>query len=478
MGVKSWLFGSTEERAGSYDTSLAFNDFVSLLSSFQYAGHIYTLPGTQQEEPTGQFGSMVGAAYKSNGVVFACMLTRMLLFSEARFQFRQLQSGRPGKLFGTGELGILENPWPGGTTGDLLSKAMQHADIAGNAFIARPSADRLVLLRPDWVDIVVGSPSDGKVGAWDVAAEAVGYVYHPGGKNSGKDPVMFLADEVAHFAPIPDPQAMFRGMSWLTPIIREIMADKAMTDHRLALFQNGATVNAAVKMDVDDVEKMRTWIEMFKRQHEGAANSYKTLFLGAGMDYVPVGADMMQTDFKQVQGAGETRIAAAAGVPPVIVGLSEGLQAATYSNYGQARRRFADGTMSPLWRNMAGSLARIINVPSGAELWYDARDIPFLKEDQKDAAEIQGREAATIQALVTAGYEPDSVVAAVVAGDFNLLVHTGLYSVQLQPPITAADAAAALNPGKPQPAIPAKTGMNGNRRMIGELLAALPKQEG
>jgi phage portal protein BeeE len=53
------------------------------------------------------------------------------------------------------------------------------------------------------------------------------------------------------------------------------------------------------------------------------------------------------------QGAGETRIAAAAGVPPVIVGLSEGLQAATYSNYSQARRRFADGTMRPLWRNAA-----------------------------------------------------------------------------------------------------------------------------
>jgi hypothetical protein len=63
---------------------------------------------------------------------------------------------------------------------------------------------------------------------------------------------------------------------------------------------------------------------------------------------------MKQIDFKVTQGHGETRIAAAAGVPPIIVGLSEGLEAATYSNYGQARRRFADVTMRPLWRERGG----------------------------------------------------------------------------------------------------------------------------
>jgi hypothetical protein len=37
---------------------------------------------------------------------------------------------------------------------------------------------------------------------------------------------------VAHFAPIIDPLADFRGMSWLTPILREIQADQAMTRHQ------------------------------------------------------------------------------------------------------------------------------------------------------------------------------------------------------------------------------------------------------
>jgi hypothetical protein len=45
--------------------------------------------------------------------------------------------------------------------------------------------------------------------------------------------------------------------------------------------------------------------------------------------------------------------------------------------------------MRPLWRNVAGSLANIVAVPPSAELWYDDRDIPFLQEDQQDAAVIQ-----------------------------------------------------------------------------------------
>jgi hypothetical protein len=133
-------------------------------------------------------------------------------------------------------------------------------------------------------------------------------------------------------------------------------------------------------------------------------------------------------------------------VPPVIVGLSEGLQAATYSNYGQARRRFADGTMHPLWQNAAGSLVPIVPAPpsdgrSAARLWYDARDVAFLREDRMDAANIQGRQATTIRTLVDAGYEPDAVVAAVQAEDYTLLKgrHTGLFSVQLQPPGTTGN---------------------------------------
>jgi phage portal protein BeeE len=261
----------------------------------------------------------------------------------------------------------------------------------------------------------------------------------------------FLPENVAHFAPIPDPEARFRGMSWLTPVIREIVADRAATDFKARFFENGATPNMVVKFDLDSVEKMRPWIDLFRESHEGAVNAYKTLFIGAGTDATVVGANLQEMDFKMTQGAGETRIAAAAGVPPVIVGLSEGLQAATYSNYSQARRRLSDGTMRPLWGSMAGSMANLVTVPPGAVLSYDGRDVPALKEDIQDKAKEMQEKATAANQLVSAGYDPDSIVQALESGDFSLLTHTGMTSVQLMPPGKDTVANPGVDKVSPQP---------------------------
>jgi hypothetical protein len=53
------------------------------------------------------------------------MLVRMLLFSEARFQFRQIRNGRPGDLFGTRSSSCSRRRGSNGTTGDLLTRMMQ-----------------------------------------------------------------------------------------------------------------------------------------------------------------------------------------------------------------------------------------------------------------------------------------------------------------------------------------------------------------
>jgi hypothetical protein len=411
--------------------------------------------------------------------LFACMDVRAKLFSEASFKFRQIRDGRPGKLFGTGELDRLEHPWPGGTTCDLLNRIVQLVDLAGNAFILRRPKG-VALLRPDWVDIISGS-EDPDGDAWDPSAKVIGYLFHVGGRRSGRQPLAFLPEEVAHYAPIPDPEARFRGMSWLTPVIREVMADKAATDHKAAFFQNAATPNLLVKFDLDSVAKMQPWIELFKEGHEGSLNAYKTLFAGAGTDVTPLGLDFQQMEFKVTQGAGETRIAAAAGTPPVIVGLSEGLQAATYSNYSQARRRFADGTMRPLWRNLCGSLAQIVNVPPNSELWYDDRDIPALKEDIQDKAKEMQEQATAANMMVSAGFDADSIIAWLDSGDPSNLTHTGLVSVQLQPPGKDNVAAPGVDKVDPQPALPAPAAANGNRnghdseiveRLLRQLVAA------
>jgi hypothetical protein len=417
---------------------LSFDQWLSWMS-FQGKHYPFmpalSISGDPREEPEPTFEGYIQGAYRTNGVVFACMLARLALFSEARFQWRQLESGRPGDLFGSPELAILERPWPNGTTGDLLARAIQDADLAGNFYAVR-RRNTIKRMRPDWVTIVLGSEMDVEQPGFALDAEVIGYIYKPGGPRGTADPVILLAEEVCHFAPISDPAARFRGMSWLTPVIRDIMADQAATDHKLTYFEKGATPNLAVSLDASvGAEAFKSFVDAFKERHGDLEDAYRTIFLGGGADVKVVGSDMQQISFKETQGGGETRIAAAAGVPPVIVGLSEGLEAATYSNYGQARRRFADLTMRPLWRNFAGSMQTIVPPPRrGAELWYDDRDIPFLQEDVKDSAEIIEVHSRAIRNLTDGGYTPESVVEAVVSGDLRRLDHTGLLSVQMREP--------------------------------------------
>jgi phage portal protein BeeE len=417
------------------DRPLSFEEYQSY---FTFGGLAYqfqlnqTIQG-EREEIGENFLGYIHGAYRSNSIVYACARVRELLFSEARFQFRRMNQGRPGPLFGSPELARLERPWPGGTTGDLLMRAIQDADLGGNFFAVR-QGDGIKRMRPDWVTIVLGSMTDGEVEAGDLEAEVIGYLYHPGGRSSGREPVPLLREQVAHWAPSPDPLASYRGMSWLTPALRDILGDKVMTEHRLKFFENGATPNMIVNTGIQDANKFKSWVERFRREHESVDNAYKTLFLAAGADATVVGSHFKQIDFKVVQGAGETRIAADAGVPPVIVGLSEGLDAATYSNYSQARRRLSDGTMRPLWRMMAGALSNIIEVPTGAELWYDDRDIMFLQEDMKDKADVQERQSRALKSLTDAGYTPDSARDAIIADDLSLLKHSGFVSAQLKKP--------------------------------------------
>jgi phage portal protein BeeE len=390
------------------------------------------------------FVSYVQEAYQRNGVVFAVCLARMMLFSEAEFAW---QDRTNGKLFGNQDLGILESPWPAGTSGGLISRVEQDGSLAGNNYTRNIDDHRLERLRPDRV-IIVSALNNDRAGR--PYRELAGYAYDRNGV--GQYDEIYLPNEVAHYAPIPDPCAEFRGMSWLTPIVREIEADQGLTEHKLTYLKHGATPNIVVVYDrVLKPEQIDSIENRIDAKHGGSYNAGKTLVLDQGADPTIAGNSLEQMIFVTVQAAGENRIATAGGVPGIVVGLKEGLSAATYSNYAQAMRRFADLTARPFWREMCGSLAPITKEPPNARLWFNTRGIAALQAGEKERAEVAQLKAQTAQAWIMAGYEPDSVTAAIAAEDETLLVHTGriptsLYNDQAAPPAPATQP--ALNGAK------------------------------
>ncbi len=393
-----------------------------------------TLTGDREEIGTG-FQGLAAGAFGRNSVVFSCIALRMDVFSEIEFTW---QRHTDKTLFGTTDLLPLEQPWPGATTGDLLSRMELMDSLAGNAFAYRKRGQDVIrVLRPDWTTIVLGTRDPGvtELVNGDPRVEVVGYSYKPGGPGSDVEPIVMLPSEVAHYYSRPDPLASWRGMSWLTPLIREVEGDSAAMAHKLNFYRNGATANLVVTLGDIDPDEFQKWVAMFREDHEGTLNAYKTLFFAAGADAKVVGADLKQLDFTDTQGHGEVRIAAAARTPAILVGLTKGLDSATYSNATQARRWFADSAMRPSWRRVSGSLARIVPPPGGSRLWYDPSLVAALQDEQKDRAAVTVGQSTSVALLVREGWKPDAAVKAVAANDLSLLTgqHTGMVSVQLHP---------------------------------------------
>lgn len=462
MGFLERITAATREpeTRSSIDTWLS--DYL-IPSTFGYNGNVYgygglgslgyglsqTLAGNKAQQYSADLPGHI-AALQSSPPAFAAQMVRALVLSQARFTFRSLPSGRnPRKLFGTRELSVLEKPWTNGTTGELIGRMEWHAGPAGNAYVTNWSPGRLRVLRPDWVAVVYGSQLEPDDPSLALDGKILGYVYRNGGlygsDNSAELRVIF-PDQMSHWTPIPDPLNAGLGMSWLTPAIRDIQGDVLASQHKIMFFENGATPSMVVKGltgpngQIPTKAQFDEIVDMLESRHKGVRNAYRSLYLTAGADATVVGANLQQMDFSSVQGRGETRLSVLSRVPAPLLGISEGLAGSSLNagNFGMARRMFADTWVYPTLQDLAAALSPLVRVPADAELWFDPADMPILREDAKDAADIEQVKASTIVSLATGGFTRKSAIAAVTAQDMTLLEEDPNWvSVQLQQSGTA-----------------------------------------
>lgn len=376
----------------------------------------------RREESVQNLVAAATQAYETNGVVFACMLVRMMMLAEASFKFRRLSDK---SLFGNKDLSLLEYPWPGTTAGELWARMEQGNSLDGNAFVARVENDELLILPPKEVVIVsemVTSSSGIRY------KRPLGYDWDPQrfpGNTDKSQAQFFTADEVAHWSPVPDPRANFRGMSWITPVLREISSDTAMTSYKTQYMDHGHPITA-IKYDrplsADTINALMSRIEA---KVGGVGNAWKPLIFDQGADPV-LSKGLDQLDFRNIQAGGELRICAAAGVSPILIGLRN---AEAGESYQSAMRQLADMHMRPLWRSACASLQKLVNTPGGAQLWYDTSDIAALQAAETEKAQVTQVSAAAMLTFVQAGFTRDSVISAVTSGDL-----TQLQEAPLAPP--------------------------------------------
>jgi phage portal protein BeeE len=360
-------------------------------------------------------------ALAGNGIVFACIAARMSLFSEARLVW---QSTADKHVYTDQDLALFQYPWPNATTGELLARLEQDVSTAGNCYLRKVNpADGgdplLVQMRPDCVTIVSEEKRDD---AGRIYKMPVGYSEDlvPLGITD-RDPQFYSTDEVAHYSPFPDPMAFFRGMSWLTPVLREVGADNGLTEYKTAHVARGAmpgmVVKYSQKLSQPVVDRLK---KRFEAMYSGAGNAGRTLVLDEGADVTVAGSTLEQLQYTAVQAAGETRILAAAMVPTEVIGV-EGPRSAS-GNYELAIRRFADLWARPHWRSACAALQHLVpGVVVPTRLWYDVSDIAALREGELARSQATLVRAQAVAAFVAAGYTRQSAIAAAESGDLSQL---------------------------------------------------------
>ncbi len=120
-------------------------------------------------------------AYEKVGAVGAVIAVRLHVYSEITFCWQVSKLNGPRNLFGTTELELLETPWEGASTPDLLNVMELDSSLAGNCYLVRErmtvrNGDRLTRLDPTKVKILtedVGEPLNGR----PYGKYLVGYAY-------------------------------------------------------------------------------------------------------------------------------------------------------------------------------------------------------------------------------------------------------------------------------------------------------------
>lgn len=407
---------------------------LSLDQYMTFLGNRYALGGSVGSNPAADFVGYVRDVGERNGLVYAAVTARAHLISQLRFVWRDSVTG---ELDRRRNLEILNRPGTM-TRPELLYLAEEDRSYSGTFYGWRNGAE-IHRLRPDWVKVVLGSdmgPVGDEKGWVPPDARIVGFTYQNPTQPNGKVQA-FAPGEIIQWKAEPHPIEWWRGQSWVTSVTDEIRNDGQVTDHTSKFFRNAGTPNLIFTMDPSlSADQVEEYAELVNAQTQGAANAYKNLYLGGGASVDVVGAKEAALSTKEIQGGYESRIASAARVPAVILGIREGMDGSALNsgNYAQTRRLWADGWFTPSSQSLCASFERVVRPNAGSELWYDASEVLFLQEDAKDAAEIMATSLQAARAGVEAGYDPDSVTLAIATGDITKLTHTGVFSVQLQPP--------------------------------------------
>jgi len=259
---------------------------------------------------------------------------------------------------------------------DLIEQTATYLNLTGNAFwgIERDERDRVAelwCLRPDRVRI---KP--------DRKRYIAGYVYEVAGRR-----VTYDTRDMVHIKYV-SPADDYYGMGPLRAAMHGIVLEYYGTTYNKAMLRHHGMPVAVLKTKEPFVPReeqdriRRDW----QRLHGGPDKAGKIAILTNDVELTPIGLSPDELQWVQTRKMTREEIAAVFGVPPIMMGLYEGVN---YATAQQQEKMFWSATVKPALEKIAAALNERLapQIDPGLRVRFDLSGVEPLQADKQKETE-------------------------------------------------------------------------------------------
>lgn len=241
------------------------------------------------------------------------------------------------------------------------------------------------------------------IGLWPLRPDRVGPVYSndtSAGKQvisgwsyliPGTSEYVWVPRQDIFFLNLPDPAGdsggMVEGLGPLQVLAAEVGADNEATRFVGAMLANYGTPGMVIHTKASlSTQAQVDQIKAAARQEFGGMKRGSPGVLDADTSITPLGFNLQQLEFPALRDVAESRVAAAYGVPAVLVGLHVGMKTGqAYASLQAQREYFAETTCENYWRRIEEGYGRDVAADFGEQIvtTYDRRKVKALQVHQQ-----------------------------------------------------------------------------------------------
>lgn len=281
---------------------------------------------------------LIRKGYQKNPIVFACITAISRVYSEARYVVRNYNSQEI--MWEHPIQKVLESPHEDFPPAKLMQFMASYSCIGGNCYLhaQREASTGAVIGLFPYSDLHITPISDDKK-----------LISHYELNIQGQPPKKIDKNDIIHLGwNAIDPLNPSMFVAPMASIVSAMDTYTEVENYVASLIKNDLVPRSVFTFPEEPtpnaVGAIKEYLEKAKTKAKG-----QSLILTEGAKYerISLGLDEMQME-QQIK-ALEIRICAAFGISPILAVTLAGLNASTYSNYGQSARDFTLKTMLPLW---------------------------------------------------------------------------------------------------------------------------------